>query len=79
MNKISQETDPDTIKEEVEIQDIDTKCSHDWHNNYDCFEDAVIRGIDDMGIPVKCENCKLEGIEWWTYSCVRDADRRLID
>ena len=54
------------------------KCNHDWHNNYDCFEDARILEADDMGIPVKCDNCGEEGIEWWSYSCVRDKDGKLI-
>lgn len=54
------------------------KDTHDWHNNYDCFEDARILEGDTMGIPVKCEICGLEGIEWWVYSCVKDRKGKVI-
>lgn len=54
------------------------KCSHDFHNNYDCFEDARIFEGDMLGIPVKCEDCELEGIEWWEYRNVRTVDGKLI-
>lgn len=55
------------------------KCGHDWHNNYDCFEDARILELDTMGIPVKCKNCGKEGIEWWSYSNVKDTNGELIE
>ena len=55
------------------------KCQHDWHNNYDCFEDARILELDTMGIPVRCEKCGILGVEWWVYSSVRDVDGNILD
>ena len=38
-------------------------CEHEWEWSYDCFEDAVVRGRDELGIPVKCKICGATGIE----------------
>ena len=56
-----------------------TLCDHDWEWNYDCFEDAVIKEFDTIGIPVKCRKCGLEATEWWSYATVRDANGKTID
>lgn len=41
---------------------------HDWEWDFDNFNDAVIKEIDTIGIPVKCSFCGLYGTEWWEYS-----------
>lgn len=57
----------------------DVKCDHEWSWNYDCFEDARILEADTLGIPVKCDKCGLEAIEWWGYSCVKDNNGNTIE
>lgn len=55
-----------------------TKCQHDWHWNYDCFEDARIIDGNMLGIPVKCYICDLEAVEWYKRLDVRDDKNNLI-
>jgi len=55
-------------------QNKQKNCEHDWHWNYDCFEDAVEKDVDGIGIPVKCSICGKEGIEWYLWSNVRDRE-----
>lgn len=42
------------------------KCDHNFRWDYDCFEDAVSKmwNMRELGIPVKCDKCGIEGMEW---------------
>lgn len=59
------------------------KCKTGEHSfvwNFDnSFEDSRILEIDCLGIPVICSKCKTKGIEWWAYSCIKDANGKIID
>ena len=58
---------------------IQIDCEHNFKWSYDCFEDAVIKEVDCIGIPVRCEKCGLEAIEWYCYSSIKNSDGNLID
>jgi len=47
---------------------------HNWKWHYDCFEDARQLDGDCIGIPVKCIDCGKEGVEWYTFLCVGEAE-----
>jgi hypothetical protein len=56
----------------------ENKCDHEWSRNCEKTSE-LLDNIDELGIPIKCDKCNLEAIEWWSNYCVKDTNGNIIE